>query len=89
MRLSGVRGEVRQSLKVAINYAGGSAISMTWLTGRTPAEKADVAIRTICSVSLAEAKVLTPNSVRAARLDDAGADGDVQPTGQRRSSPCQ
>ena len=72
VRLSGVRGEsAPETLKVAINYLGGFRNSMTLvLTGSDAAEKADVAIRTICGVSLAEAKVLTPAELGArSRLD--------------------
>jgi hypothetical protein len=61
VRLSGVRGEsAPETLKVAINYLGGFRNTMTLvLTGADTAEKADIAIRTICGVGLAEAKVLT------------------------------
>lgn len=62
VRLSGTRGQsAPDTLKVAINYLGGFRNSMTLvLTGADTAEKADVAIRTICGVSLAESKVLSP-----------------------------
>jgi hypothetical protein len=67
VRLSGVRGEsAPDTLKVAINYLGGFRNSMTLvLTGADTSEKADVAIRTICGVGLAEAKVLAPTELGA------------------------
>ena len=62
VRLSKIRGEsAPETLKVGINYLGGFRNSMTLvLTGAETAEKADIAIRTICGVGLAEAKVLAP-----------------------------
>ena len=62
VRLSKIRGEsAPETLKVGINYLGGFRNSMTLvLTGAETAEKADIAIRTICGVGLAEAKVLSP-----------------------------
>ena len=67
VRLSGTRGEsAPESLKVAINYLGGFRNTMTLvLTGADTAEKADVALRTICGVGLAEAKVLSPTELGA------------------------
>jgi hypothetical protein len=67
VRLSGVRGEsAPETLKVGINYLGGFRNSMTLvLTGAETAEKADIAIRTICGVGLAEAKVLSPDQLGA------------------------
>jgi hypothetical protein len=67
VRLSGVRGEgAPETLKVAINYLGGFRNSMTLvLTGADTAEKADIAVRTICGVGLAEAKVLAPGELGA------------------------
>lgn len=67
VRLSGTRGEsAPETLKVAINYLGGFRNSITLvLTGAYAAEKADIAIRTICGVGLAEAKVLTPAELGA------------------------
>ncbi len=61
VRLSKIRGEsAPETLKVGINYLGGFRNSMTLvLTGAETAEKADIAIRTICGVGLAEAKVLS------------------------------
>ena len=62
VRLAGTRGQsAPPTLKVSINYLGGFRNAMTLvLTGADTAEKADVALRTICGVSLAEAKVLDP-----------------------------
>lgn len=62
VRLSGIRGETApETLKVGINYLGGFRNTVTLvLTGAETAEKADIAIRTICGVGLAEAKVLSP-----------------------------
>ncbi len=67
VRLSGVRAEsAPDTLKVAINYLGGFRNTMTLvLTGAETAEKADIAIRTICGVGLAEAKVLAPEELGA------------------------
>ncbi|MEZ5184700.1 MAG: acyclic terpene utilization AtuA family protein [Candidatus Nanopelagicales bacterium] len=67
VRLSGTRGEsAPETLKVAINYLGGFRNSMTLvLTGADTSEKADIAIRTICGVGLAEAKVLSPAELGA------------------------
>jgi hypothetical protein len=65
VRLSGIRGEsAPETLKVGINYLGGFRNTMTLvLTGAETAEKADIAIRTICGVGLAEAKVLSPTEL--------------------------
>jgi len=65
VRLSGIRGEsAPDTLKVGINYLGGFRNSMTLvLTGADTAEKADIAIRTICGIGLAEAKVLSPEEL--------------------------
>lgn len=65
VRLSGIRGESPPAtLKVGINYLGGFRNSMTLvLTGADTAEKADIAIRTICGIGLAEAKVLSPEEL--------------------------
>lgn len=65
VRLSGTRGESAPgTVKVAINYLGGFRNTMTLvLTGADTAEKADIALRTICGVSLAEAKVLDPTQL--------------------------
>lgn len=67
VRLRGTRGEsAPETLKVAINYLGGFRNTITLiLTGADTAEKADIAIRTICGVGLAEAKVLTPTELGA------------------------
>jgi hypothetical protein len=67
VRISGTRGEsAPEELKVAINYLGGFGNTMTLvLTGADTAEKADVAMRTVCGVTLAEAKVLSPTELGA------------------------
>ncbi len=67
VRLTGVRGQsAPETLKVAINYLGGFRNTITLvLTGAETAEKADIAIRTICGVGLAEAKVLSPAELGA------------------------
>jgi len=65
VRLSGMRGEsAPETLKVAINFLGGFRNTMTLvLTGAETAEKADIAIRTVCGVGLAEAKVLSAHEL--------------------------
>ncbi|MFM8239022.1 MAG: acyclic terpene utilization AtuA family protein [Actinomycetota bacterium] len=85
VRISGVRGEsAPERLKVAANYLGGFRNSMTLvMTGLDPDAKADLALRTITGLSLAEA--LEPGlsaSTRAARssLSVRELDIDWSPT---------
>ena len=67
VRISGVRGESPpERLKVAANYLGGFRNAMTLIiTGLQPEEKADLALRTITGLGLAEA--LDPGLNAAAR----------------------
>lgn len=68
VRISGVRGESPpQRLKVAANYLGGFRNAMTLIiTGLQPEEKADLALRTITGLSLAEALDLGLNAAARA-----------------------
>lgn len=83
--ISGVRGEsAPERLKVAANYLGGFRNSMTLvMTGLDPDAKADLALRTITGLDLAQA--LEPGSARAraqkSSLDVRELDVDWAPTG--------
>lgn len=61
----GVRGEAApDTLKVAVNYVGGFRNTMTLvLTGGQAAEKADIALRTIAGVTLAESVALSADEL--------------------------
>jgi hypothetical protein len=85
VRISGVRGESPpQRLKVAANYLGGFRNSMTLVvTGLQPEVKADLALRTITGLGLAEALDPALNATaRAARsaLSVRELDVDWAPT---------
>ena len=83
--ISGVRGEsAPERLKVAANYLGGFRNSMTLvMTGLDPDAKADLALRTITGLDLAQ--TLEPGSAMAraqkSSLDVRELDVDWAPTG--------
>ena len=72
VRISGVRAEAPpQRLKVSMNYLGGFRNTMTLvLTGMDAVAKADLALRTILGLSLAETQALDPAALAAASTLD-------------------
>ena len=86
VRVFGVRGEsAPERLKVAANYLGGFRNSMTLvMTGLDPDAKADLALRTITGLSLAEAVepgVAATTRAQRSTLDVRELEIDWAPTG--------
>ena len=81
--VSGTRGEAPpERLKVAMNYLGGFRNTLTLvLTGGLVEEKADLALRSIAGVTLAQARELTPLQLAAAsRLGVRELAAELQPS---------
>lgn len=75
VRITGAQGESPPSrLKVAMNYLGGFRNTMTLvLTGLNIEAKADLACRTVCGVTLEQARDLSEDALAAASSLDVAA----------------